>query len=169
MTGSAAVVALGSNLGDRLGHLQAALDSLAVRPGLVVEAVSAVYETAPVGGPPQGAYLNAVALLAVELEPVALLATLHQVEAGRDRVRSERWGPRTLDLDLVAQPPYAGRFGTLRLPHPRAHERAFVLRPWLDVEPAAALPPHGAVEELLRTLGTDGVRRRDDLLLHRPA
>lgn len=164
-----AVVGMGSNLGDRLGHLQAALDALAARPGMVLEAVSPVYETDPVGGPPQPPYLNAVALLSVELPPAELLRALHDVEAARGRVRRERWGPRTLDLDLIAAPPYAGDYGDVQLPHPRAHERAFVLRPWLDIEPGADLPGRGPVAALLATLGLDGVRRRDDLRLERPA
>lgn len=169
MTGSRAVVALGSNVGDRLAHLQAAVDLLAGRPEITVEALSPVYETEPVGGPPQPAYLNAVALLAVRMQPAELLRELLAVEAVRGRARAERWGPRTLDLDLVAQPPYAGCYGPARLPHPRAHERSFVLRPWLDVEPTASLPDHGAVADLLAALRTDGVRRRDDLTLARPA
>lgn len=160
-----AVVGLGSNLGDRLGHLQAAVDALGALPGVVVSAVSPVYETDPVGGPPQPAYLNAVALLSVDLHPAELMRVLLDVEAARGRVRRERWGPRTLDLDLVAAPPYAGRYGDVQLPHPRAHERAFVLRPWLDVEPAAELHGHGPVAALLAGLGGDGVRRRDDLHL----
>ncbi len=169
MTGAWAVVALGSNLGNRLAHLQAAVDLLAGRCGIAVESVSPVYETEPVGGPPQPAYLNAVALLAVRMEPAELLQQLLAVEAARGRVRAERWGPRTLDLDLVSLPPYAGRFGPVRLPHPRAHERAFVLRPWLDVQPAATLPEHGTVADLLAALGSDGVRRRDDVALALPA
>ena len=168
MTGSRAVVALGSNLGDRAAHLQAGLDLLVTRPRVTVEVVSPVYETDPVGGPPQPAYLNAVVLLAVDLHPVELLAALHEVEAVRGRVRGERWGPRTLDLDLVAMPPYAGCFGPLTLPHPRAHERDFVLRPWLDVEPAAALPGRGTVADLQAALAVGGVRRRDDVRLRRP-
>ncbi len=169
MTRSCAVVSLGSNLGERLAHLAGALDLLAAQARVTVEAVSPVYETDPVGGPPQEAYLNAVALLAVDLEPLALLGALHEVEAARGRVRTRRWGPRTLDLDLVVQPPYAGRYGALTLPHPRAHQRAFVLRPWLDLDRAATLPGHGRVADLLAELPTNGVRRRDDLSLAVPA
>lgn len=169
MSRSHAVIALGSNLGDRHEHLQAGLDALAARPGVVIQAVSPVYETDPVGGPVQPAYLNAVALLEVTMEPSSLLRTLHEVEAATGRVRRERWGPRTLDVDLVAAPPYAGRYDSVQLPHPRAHERAFVLRPWLDVEPGAELPGHGAVADLLAALPPGGVRRRDDLSLRRPA
>lgn len=169
MTATCAVVALGSNLGDRLAHLQAALDLLAGHEHVEVAAVSPVYETDPVGGPPQPEYLNAVALLAVRLEPAQLLAVLQEVEARRGRQRGQRWGPRTLDLDLVTVTPNAGFDVTVTLPHPRAQERAFVLRPWLDVDPSAVLPGRGGVAVLLAGLAEDGVRRRDDLLLHRPA
>jgi 2-amino-4-hydroxy-6-hydroxymethyldihydropteridine diphosphokinase len=169
MMPSRAVVGLGSNLGNRLAHLQAALDLLTARPRVAVQAVSPVYETEPVGGPPQPAYLNAVALLSVRLEPAELLEALQAVEAAQGRVRQERWGPRTLDLDLVAQPPYAGRYGALTLPHPRAHQRPFVLRPWLDVDPAAILQGYGAVVDLLTALPAAGVRRLDELRLAVPA
>jgi len=169
LTGSRAVVALGSNLGDRLTHLQAALELVAAEPSVAVHAVSPVYETDPVGGPPQPAYLNAVALLTVRLAPVQLLRTLQAVEVRRGRERAERWGPRTLDLDLVDYPPYAGAWEDLTLPHPRAHERVFVLRPWLDLDPAAVVTGRGAVAGLLAGLPPDGVRRRDDLGLRRPA
>jgi 2-amino-4-hydroxy-6-hydroxymethyldihydropteridine diphosphokinase len=169
MTGTPAVVALGSNLGDRLAHLQAGLDLLAAHEFLAVEAVSPVYETEPVGGPPQPAYLNAAALLSVRLCPAELLAVLHEIEAARGRGRAHRWGPRTLDLDLVTAAAGAGSAGRLTLPHPRAHERAFVLRPWLDVDPSAVLPGRGGVAVLLAAVPQDGVRRRDDLLLRRPA
>jgi 2-amino-4-hydroxy-6-hydroxymethyldihydropteridine diphosphokinase len=169
MSPTVVVLALGSNLGDRLAHLQFGLDSVAAHLGVIVEAVSPVYETDPVGGPAQPAYLNAVALLEVALEPKSLMRALHEVEAATGRVRRERWGPRTLDLDLVAAPPYVGRFGSLELPHPRAQERAFVLKPWLDVQPSAELPGHGAVVALLAALPSDGVHRRDDLSLRPPA
>ena len=167
-TATRSVLALGSNLGDRLGHLQAAVDLLAERVRVV--AVSPVYETDPVGGPEQDAYLNAVVLVDGP-PPAELLALGHRVEAARGRVREERWGPRTLDVDLLAS-------GSLRLddpactvPHPRAAERAFVLVPWRDVEPDGEIPGAGRVADLLDALGRDarsGVRLRSDLLLHVP-
>ncbi len=131
-----AYLALGSNLGDRLGYLQLAVDELAAADGVEVVAVSRVYETAPVGGPPQDAYLNAVAAIDTELEPHPLLALAQRVEQDARRVRWERWGPRTLDVDILL-------FGDLRLddpaltiPHPRMWERGFVLAPLRDVAPA---------------------------------
>jgi 2-amino-4-hydroxy-6-hydroxymethyldihydropteridine diphosphokinase len=159
------VLALGSNLGDRLAHLQAALDLLA--PEVTVVAVSPVYETAPVGGPEQADYLNAVVVVTGP-EPHALLRLAHQVEAARGRERTERWGPRTLDVDLVASGPRISGDPACTLPHPRAWQRAFVLGPWRDVEPDAELPGHGRVADLLDALPPAeryGVRRRDDLAL----
>ena len=161
-----AVIALGSNLGQRLEHLQAALDLLDATPGVDVEAVSPVYETAPVGGPEQPDYLNAVVLVRTTLSPEALLARAHAVEAERGRVREQRWGPRTLDVDVV-QVEGERRTGTdLVLPHPRAQERAFVLQPWSDVEATAVLDGHGPVAGLLDRLAAQSdVRRRRDLVL----
>lgn len=163
------IVALGSNLGDRLAHLQRGLDLLAAHPMVRVAAVSAVYETAPVGGPEQGAYLNAVARLDTSLPPDALLGVCHVVEAAEGRVREIRWGARTLDIDLIAHG-RARRSGPgLVLPHPRAAERAFVLAPWLNLDSAALLPGAGPVRALLERVGTAGVARRDELALEVPA
>ena len=132
-----AVIALGSNLGDRLEHLRAAVRELG-GAGEVV-AVSPVYSTAPVGGPDQPDYLNAVVVLDTHLPAHELLEECHHLEDAAGRVRVERWGPRTLDLDLIAYDGVASDDPDLTLPHPRAAERAFVLRPWLDVDPAATL------------------------------
>jgi 2-amino-4-hydroxy-6-hydroxymethyldihydropteridine diphosphokinase len=160
-----AVLSLGANLGDRLAALQAAVAALA-SAGPVV-AVSPVYETAPVGGVEQPDFLNAVALLDTELPAAELLAYAHSVESAAGRVRAERWGPRTLDIDLVAYGSVVSADPALTLPHPRAHERAFVLAPWLDVDPDASLFGHGPVRDLLAGAGGD-VRRRDDLVLAAP-
>jgi 2-amino-4-hydroxy-6-hydroxymethyldihydropteridine diphosphokinase len=148
-----AVLSVGSNLGDRLAMLQLAVDVLAPT------AVSPVYETAPVGGVEQDDYLNAV--LVCDLGAADAWERAQRAEAAAGRERVVRWGPRTLDVDLVvADGPVPDG---LVLPHPRAHERAFVLRPWLDVDPDAVLPGHGPVRDLL--VGGAGVRRRDDLRL----
>lgn len=148
-----AVVSIGSNLGDRLAMLRLAVDVLEPT------AVSPVYETAPVGGVEQGDYLNAVLLCDVDAATAWARAQRAERAAGRERV--VRWGPRTLDVDVVvADGPVPDG---LELPHPRAHERAFVLRPWLDVDPDAVLPGHGPVRDLL--VDDPGVRRRDDLRL----
>lgn len=148
-----AVVALGSNLGDRLAHLRLAVRVLQAR------AVSPVYATDPVGPPGQGEYLNAVVL--VDGDAAQVWERAQAAEAAAGRTREARWGPRTLDVDLVvAQGAVAG----LTLPHPRAAERAFVLVPWLDLQPDAELPGHGRVDALLAALDRTGVRRTDLVL-----
>ena len=129
-----ALVALGSNLGDRLGHLQAAVDGLAAHPGIAVEAVSAVYETDPVG-PEQPDYLNAVARLSTSLTARELLAAGQEQERRAERVRAERWGPRTLDVDVLAIDGERVDEPDLQVPHARLHERMFVLVPLADVAP----------------------------------
>ena len=139
------VIALGANLGDPVRTLTAAVRDLCDIPGLTPDAVSPLVETDPVGGPDQPVYLNAVLLARTSLAPGRLLAALHTVEARHGRVRDIRWGARTLDLDLVqygtpgSATEVLGDEPQLRLPHPRAHERAFVLRPWHAVDPAAVL------------------------------
>lgn len=158
---SDAVLSIGSNLGDRLAHLQSAVD--AMRKWLV--AVSPVYETAPWGPVPQDDYLNAVLLVADdEAPPTAWLDRAHSAEQAAGRTREQRWGPRTLDVDVVTVDDVHSDDPTLTLPHPRAHERAFVLVPWLAIDPSATLggrPVSGLVEELPQ----DAVRLRPELAL----
>lgn len=161
---SRAVLSLGSNVGDRLAHLSGALDGL-TRRGIEVVAVSPVYETAPVGGPEQDDYLNAIAIIETGLAPLALLAACQSAEAERDRVREVRWGPRTLDIDIIDLDGITSDDPALTLPHPRAAERAFVCAPWLDVDPHATLPD-GPVAGL--ALDRSGVVRRTDLSLPVP-
>ena len=151
-----AVVSLGSNVGDRAGHLRAGLDLLAAR--FPVLAVSPVYESEPVGVVDQPAFLNCVAVLDT-VDAEGLLRAAHDAEEARHRVRSRRWGPRSLDVDVVNVDALVSADPRLTLPHPRAHERAFVLAPWLDIDRDAVLPGHGPVWRLLRRLPTDGVRR----------
>jgi 2-amino-4-hydroxy-6-hydroxymethyldihydropteridine diphosphokinase len=161
-----AVVALGSNLGDRDAHLQAAVDGLRAAGAV---AVSAVYETAPVGGPAQPDYYNAVVLLDTQLSPAELLALAHRLEADAQRTRTQRWGPRTLDVDVISYGEIQSDDPVLALPHPRAHERAFVLAPWLELDAKAQLPGHGAVSDLLAALDSGGVRRLDRPVLRLPS
>lgn len=130
-----AYLALGSNLGDRRAHLQAAVDSLGAREGIRVIAVSRVYETAPVGGPPQDEYLNAVVAVETTFDAHELLALAHELEARAERVRRERWGPRTLDVDILLYDDVTSDDPELTLPHPRMWERGFVLAPLRDVAP----------------------------------
>jgi len=158
---TAVVLALGSNLGDRQDILQGAVDAIVGLPGVRVTAVSPVYETVPVGGPAQPDYLNAVVLADVARPARELLDRLHEIEAAFDRVRLVRWGPRTLDIDIIVFDGERSDDPELTLPHPRAHERAFVLAPWRDVDPDAALPGHGPVAELLAKADHAGLRLSD--------
>jgi 2-amino-4-hydroxy-6-hydroxymethyldihydropteridine diphosphokinase len=163
------VIALGSNLGDRLDYLQSGLDGLFDTPRLVFLAVSPVYETTPVGGPEQPDYLNAVTIGETTLPARAVLERCHSLEDAFGRVRGERWGPRTLDLDLIVYGDEVSDSPGLTLPHPRAYERAFVLAPWHDADPDAELPGQGRVADLLKALGTSGVTRLDGTVLQPPA
>jgi 2-amino-4-hydroxy-6-hydroxymethyldihydropteridine diphosphokinase len=162
-----AVLSLGSNLGDRLAHLRQAVAGFAAE----LELASPVYETAPWGGVPQGDFLNAVIIVRSEgLDAWGWLRRGQQLELAAGRVREVHWGPRTLDVDVVAV--FDTTTGSvlsenpeLLLPHPGAAERNTVLRPWLDIEPDAVLPGRGRVDGLLAGLGEQGMRRRDDLSL----
>ncbi len=145
-----AVIALGANLGNPEEQLDIALELL--RQSLDVKAVSSYYETAPVGGPEQPNYLNAVCIAESDLPAFDLLALLHGVEKVLGRERIERWGPRTIDLDLIQYGGILSYAEELTLPHPRAHERRFVLEPWSEIEPDAILLTHGKISELLMNL-----------------
>jgi 2-amino-4-hydroxy-6-hydroxymethyldihydropteridine diphosphokinase len=158
-----AVLALGANLGDRAATLQAALDGIAAKTRVV--AVSAIFETAPVGGPPQPDFYNAVVLIDTSLAASDLLTLAHSLEAAAGRVRLEHWGPRTLDVDVLAYDGTRSDDPELTLPHPRAHERAFVVLPWLEIEPDGAIDGHGALAELATRVDTTGVRRLDSPVL----
>ena len=161
------VVALGSNLGNRLANLQGALDSLADTPEVGVTEVSPVYETAPVDAPAGSEpFFNAVILMDTTLPAHRLLDRVQAIESAFGRQREEiRNAPRTLDVDLILVGEDRAEDGSLTLPHPRAHERPFVLAPWADVDSKAAIPGVGQVSELLQATGTRGVTRRDDLVL----
>jgi dihydroneopterin aldolase/2-amino-4-hydroxy-6-hydroxymethyldihydropteridine diphosphokinase len=164
------VIAMGSNLGESLETLHDAVISLYAWVDIVD--VSPVVETDPVGGPDQPAYLNAVVTATTHLAPSTLLAGLHEIERAHGRTREVHWGPRTLDLDLIqyGDPVFDTdvrmQTATLTLPHPRAHERAFVLVPWLQADPEAALRVDGEVRrvaDLVRDLDTSGVRQGPDV------
>jgi len=162
------VLALGSNLGDRLANLQAAVDALCGPGGLGFVAVSPVYETAPVGGPGQPDFLNAVLLASTALPARAVLDRAHAAEAARRRVRGVAGGPRTLDVDIISYDDVVSEDPGLTLPHPRAHQRAFVLVPWHDVEPAARLAGHGPVAGLAAAASAAAPPRRVPELLRPP-
>ena len=145
-------IALGSNLGDSLAILEAALETLAQTPGIIVKAKSSWYKTAPVG-PPQPDYLNGCALLEVQLTPKELLETLLTIETQFGRTRNSRWGPRTLDLDLLLYNDLILDTATLQLPHPRMRQRAFVLVPLAEIAPVVVDPVSGmAIAQLLQTV-----------------
>ncbi|MFE9129623.1 2-amino-4-hydroxy-6-hydroxymethyldihydropteridine diphosphokinase [Streptomyces sp. NPDC007148] len=165
-----AVIALGANLGNRLETLQGAIDALEDTPGVRVKGVSPVYETEPWGVDPgsQPTYFNAVVVVKTTLPPSSLLERAHAVEEAFHRVREERWGARTLDVDIVSYAQVVSEDPVLTLPHPRAHERAFVLAPWHDLDPAALLPGRGPVAELLTAVTREGVTARADLELRLP-
>lgn len=167
--GPTVVLALGSNLGDRLASLQGGVDALCARPGLSGVQVSPVYETAPVGGPAQPEYLNAVLVAATTLSARAVLDRCQEAENALGRVRTERWGPRRIDVDVIVFGTEVSDDPELTLPHPRAHERAFVLAPWHDVDPGAVIPGRGRVADLLAAVGTADVRLCPDATLRRPS
>ena len=148
---------LGSNVGDRLAHLRFAVECL----GEVgrVNAVSSLYESAPVGGPVQGPFLNAVVVVEADLEPLVFLDRLQEIETEAGRVRETRWGPRTLDLDIVSSDGDPVSEETLEIPHPRAAEREFVLRPLVEVWPEARVAPDKSASDALEEIGNQGVDR----------
>ena len=144
-----AVVSLGANIGDPKANLDLAVALL--REASDVIAVSSYLQTKPVGGPEQADYLNAVAIVESELPAKDLLAVLNGIETAMGRTREIHWGPRVIDLDLIQ---YGGLLVSdekLTLPHPRAHERRFVLAPWFEIEPEAILLTHGRISDLLNT------------------
>jgi 2-amino-4-hydroxy-6-hydroxymethyldihydropteridine diphosphokinase len=156
---SRAVLSLGGNLGDRAGALRAALVALKEH-GLVAR--SMLYETPPWGPVEQPPYLNAIAVVRADRDPAGWLALAHELEQAAGRTREVRWGARTLDVDVVTVTaddgaPVLSADPELTMPHPRAHERAFVLVPWLALDPAATLPGHGRVADLVAALPADEV------------
>ena len=162
------VLALGSNLGDRLANLQGGVDVLCAEPGLGDVTASPVYETVPVGGPGQPDYLNAVLIAVTSLPARAVLDRGLAAEQAAHRVRGQQWGPRTLDVDVIVYGDAVSSDPELTLPHPRAHERAFVLAPWHDVDPGAVIPGRGRIADLLAAVGTAGIQLRRDARLRTP-
>ncbi len=163
------VLSLGSNLGDRLENLQDAIDALFDAPDLTFVALSSVYETAPWGGVEQDDFLNAVLVAETLITPEALLDRVLSIEESLRRERVVRWGPRTLDIDIVQFDGITSDDPRLTLPHPRAHERAFVLVPWAEIDPDAVLTGRGPIVTLVAAVEDQQVVRRDDLTLQPPA
>lgn len=155
------VFGLGANLGDRLENLQGALNELASTPDVIIVDVSSVYATDAVGGPADSPeFLNAVVVAETTQPPRTLIERVHAIESAYGRNREELNGPRTLDVDIII----VGRTRQASdptLPHPRAHERAFVLVPWAEIDPIGEIPGHGRITDLLTGLDTSGVRKTD--------
>jgi 2-amino-4-hydroxy-6-hydroxymethyldihydropteridine diphosphokinase len=158
-----AVFSIGSNLGDRFEFLQGAVNHLRATPGLKVIGISSVYETTPVGTLDQPDFLNLVVVTESSLASMVMLERALAIEDAFDRVRTMPGGPRTVDVDLIAVDDRRINNDFITLPHPRAHERGFVLVPWLEVNPRAELVGHGRVVDLVAGADISGVRRRGDL------
>ena len=159
-----AVLAFGSNLGDRHGKLQGGVSTLEDTPEVTVVAISSVYETDAVGGPADsGKFLNAVVLIDTTLTVHTLLDRALAIEDAFGRERSEPNAPRTLDVDLIVVGDRIADDEQLTLPHPRAHERGFVLVPWLEIDPEGEIPGKGFVADLIGGVDTSGVTKREDL------
>ena len=147
-----AVLSLGSNLGNSAEILSSAAEALNEVSEVI--AFSSFYQTRPVGGPPQPDFTNAVIIIETNLEPDELLLVAQAIEGAHGRERNEytvRWGPRFLDIDLIKCDEMLVNSPDLTIPHPRAHEREFVLRPWDEIDPAATLPGFGAISRLLES------------------
>ena len=164
-----AYIAIGSNLASPLEQVNAAVEALGEIPQSRIVAVSSFYRTPPLGPQDQPDYLNAAVVLETELGPEALLDNTQRIELQQGRVRkAERWGPRTLDVDVLAVGDLTRATADLQLPHPRAHERAFVLQPWRRVDPDFVLVGHGRVADLADAVGDSGVRPTALTLLAAP-
>jgi 2-amino-4-hydroxy-6-hydroxymethyldihydropteridine diphosphokinase len=154
-----AFLGLGSNVGDRFAHLQQAVDALDADPLTRVDAVSSVYETEPVGGPAQDPFYNSAVRIATRRSPRRLLSLCQDVEQRLGRERTTRWGPRTIDIDILLYGPRVVATRRLEIPHPRLAERAFALIPLLEVAPGATLPDGTSLAELVARLAPiKGVR-----------
>ncbi len=145
-----AVIALGANIGQPIENLDLAVSLL--KEATDFQKVSSYYSTEPVGGPEQPDYFNAVCIIESELPAIDLLSLLHGIEKTMGRERIEHWGPRTIDLDLIQYGSLLSTSDELQLPHPRAHERRFVLEPWFEIDPEAILLTHGKISHLLEQL-----------------
>ena len=158
-------LSLGSNLGDRLDHLSKAVTALAKQPKIKVLKVSSVYQTKPVGGPEQDDYLNAVVKIQTELSAHELLAVTQSIENNEGRVREVRWGPRTLDIDVLTYDDLISADDKLTLPHPRISERAFVLVPFFEIDPQATISGLGKVADLYQQIAKFDVQLNSDMKL----
>lgn len=159
------VLSIGSNLGDRLANLQSAVTGLINHPEISLVKVSSVFETKPFGGPEQDDFLNAVIEIETELSPKSLLEFAQKLENESGRVREVRWGPRTLDVDILVYGEQVSLDENLILPHPRISERAFVLVPWFELDPNATIPNLGNLAELHKTIDKADVQLKSEMKL----
>ncbi len=162
---SKAYLSIGSNLGDRFEFLQNAVFEICNNSKISNVKVSSIYETTPVGGPQQDEFLNAVVEIDTELSPNELLAFAQQLELQANRVRTEHWGPRTLDVDILDYENEVSSDPDLTLPHPRISERAFVVVPWFEVAPNVAISGLGKLAELHEQIDHSGVQLNRDMKL----
>jgi 2-amino-4-hydroxy-6-hydroxymethyldihydropteridine diphosphokinase len=158
-----AVLALGANLGDPMAAVLGAMEALDQAEGVQVVARSSLYVTDPVGGPDQPRFINAVVVVDTSLSPLQLLECALEIEQQWHRTREVHWGPRTLDIDVIDIPGVVMDTTTLTLPHPRAAERAFVLVPWLEIDPAAQLTELGPISTLMQDIDRSGIEPVDEL------
>lgn len=147
------VLSLGSNVGNREEQLLSAVEQVAKLPSTKLSGVGQLFETAPVGGPQQPDFLNTVIQVKTSLLPDELLDSIHDIESEHGRLRITRWGPRSLDIDIISVEGVIQSDPSLTIPHPRAAERAFVLIPWLDLDPTAVLPGSGPIANLIESCG----------------
>lgn len=157
-----AALSIGSNLGDRFSYLQNAVTSICQHPKISNVKVSSVYETKPVGGVEQDDFLNAVISVETDLAPIELLKFAQQLENQAERIREVRWGPRTLDVDILVYGNEVLNTQDLTLPHPRIAERAFVLVPWFEIDPDAEIPNLGKLESLYNSISKSEVIKNND-------
>lgn len=153
-----AVIALGSNLAEPARQVRAALSAMAAHPQIQIEKISSLYVTAPVGYDDQPDFVNAVCSVRTSLDGVSLLAVLNRIEADFGRERTFRNAPRTLDLDIIDFDGISSDDPHLTLPHPRAHERSFVMKPLAEILPDFVLGGHGRAADLAAALGDEGIR-----------
>lgn len=153
-----AVIALGSNLAEPARQVRAALSTLEAHPQIQIEKTSSLYVTAPVGYDDQPDFVNAVCSVRTSLDGVSLLAVLNRIEADFGRERTFRNAPRTLDLDIIDFDGISSDDSHLTLPHPRAHERSFVMKPLAEILPDFVLGRHGRAADLAAALGEEGIR-----------
>ena len=160
-----AVLSIGSNLGKRFEYLQTAVLKISTHPKISNVTFSSIYETKPVGGPAQDNFLNAVVQIETQLSATELLEFAHELENQAQRERNEHWGPRTLDVDILVYGDQVSSDSQLTLPHPRISERAFVIVPWFEVDPAAKIPELGSLKALFEQVDKTDVQLNRDMKL----